>query len=80
MSLFSSENWSGAGAASVAGILVVGASLGFAVVHYAEWSSAANLNQAEVAAVTSTPMPLNKRRTDCPQGKKVLPTVVSPLD
>lgn len=83
MPLFSSENWSGAGAASVVGILVAGGLLAFAVDRYAERLSDANLaqfmNRNEVAAADSVPIPTRNGRTGCRQSKKVLPSV-APLD
>lgn len=84
MPSFSSESWSGVTTASVVGILVV-AALAFAVVGYVEWSSDANLahfmsRTTEVAAATSAPVLPLRQRTGCPQGNKVLPSMVSPLD
>ncbi|MCP1969686.1 hypothetical protein [Bradyrhizobium elkanii] len=80
MPLFSSENWSGKVATSVTGFLIVAVAL--AGVRYVEWSSDASLAQfmkrAELAANVSTP--LHAGRTGCPQGNKVLPSTLSPLD
>ena len=84
MPVFSSKNWLGIAAASVAEVLVV-AVLAFAVVAYVEWSSDANLahfmnRTTEAAAATSAPVLPPKGQTGCPQGKKQLPSTLSPLD
>ncbi|MFB9264495.1 hypothetical protein ACFFWD_15155 [Bradyrhizobium erythrophlei] len=83
MPLFSSENWCGTGATLVVWIFIVVA-LAFAVVGYVEWSSDASLAQftsrTEVAVAASTPILPLKGRTGCPQGNKVSPSTLSPLD
>ena len=84
MPLFSSESVSGTAALSVAGVFVI-AVLVPAIVGYVEWSSDANLAQfmglkTEVAAATSGPVLPLQGRTGCPQGNKMLPSTLAPLD
>lgn len=84
MPFFSSQSLSATAAALVLSVLSVGA-VAFAAVGYVEWSSNVNLAQfmslkSEVAVAASDPALSLKGRTGCPQGNKMLPSTLAPLD
>ena len=88
MPLFSTQfGWRGTGS-TVAAQLVTVVALGFAVVGYVEWSS--DKAVAEFMSATSVSLPDRSNeastlvqsptgRTGCPQGKRKLPTQLTPL-
>jgi hypothetical protein len=90
MPLFNSQiHWRGIGT-TVAVVLLTLLALAFAVVSYVEWSSNAAVAEFMSAAESSasdpnhsneSPAPIQslKGRTDCPQGKRSLPTELMPL-
>jgi len=88
MPLFSTQfGWRGTGS-TVAAQLVTVVALGFSVVGYVEWSS--DKTVAEFMRATSASLPDRSNeastlvqsptgRTGCPQGKRKLPTQLTPL-
>ncbi|NEU95333.1 hypothetical protein [Bradyrhizobium uaiense] len=81
MPFFSSQSLSAAAAASVLGILIVGA-IAVGVGGYVEWSSGVNLTHfmSRTAADESTLSLPPKGRTGCEQGNKPLPALSLPLE
>jgi len=87
MPLFSTQfGWRGTGTTAAVELLTVVA-LGFAVVGYVEWSSdeaVAEFRSATSASLdhsneASTPAQAPNGRTGCPQGKRKLPTQITPV-
>ena len=88
MPLFNSQiHWPEIGATVAVALLTV-LTLAFAVVSYVEWSSntalAESMSEASVSDPNhsnESPAPIQslKGRTGCPQGKRSLPTELTPL-
>jgi hypothetical protein len=90
MPLFNSQiHWQGIGT-TVAVVLLTLLALAFAAVSYVEWSSNTAVAEFMSAAESSasdpnhsneSPAPIQslKGRTDCPRGKRSLPTELMPL-
>ncbi|MGF6309094.1 hypothetical protein ABIB82_002853 [Bradyrhizobium sp. i1.8.4] len=79
MLLSSSQNWGGT-SAKLAVALLVTLVLGFALVHYVEWSSNARFAEFIDVADASAPILPHKGRTGCEQGNKSLPSELQPLN